>query len=169
MEPFFSEMEQSIITNMIALKSVKYIAMVLDSNVEAVSAFIDEKIKGTDTITYQMKIDANKKNPVVKAVREKKVPVKKVNQLAETKKQLQLEEREKKRKNSIEKAIVEAARSNSRRQPVYKTKKVDYSQLITVKIDHKTTIYAKPGENIEEVKRRYFKNYGKSPLTENEI
>jgi hypothetical protein len=43
-------------------------------------------------------------------------------------------------------------REESRR---YKTKAVDTSQLIPVRIDHKTVIYARPGQNIEELKQRY--------------
>lgn len=34
-------------------------------------------------------------------------------------------------------------------------KPVDTSKLIRVVIDHKTTVYARPGQNIEEIKQRY--------------
>ena len=40
-----------------------------------------------------------------------------------------------------------------------KIKPVDYTQMIMVRIDAKTTIYAKPGENVEEVKNRFLINH----------
>ncbi|HEX8334709.1 MAG TPA: hypothetical protein VF622_18950 [Segetibacter sp.] len=42
-----------------------------------------------------------------------------------------------------------------RREPLFKNKVVDYTQLISVRIDNKTIIYAKPGEDIEAVKRKF--------------
>ncbi|MBK7885158.1 MAG: hypothetical protein IPJ81_16245 [Chitinophagaceae bacterium] len=50
-------------------------------------------------------------------------------------------------------------RKRSRRPPTYKSKEVDYSQLITVRIDAKTFIYAKPGDDIEKLKANFLKTY----------
>lgn len=38
---------------------------------------------------------------------------------------------------------------------VYQTKAVDTAQLIPVRINAKTIVYARPGQNIEEIKQRY--------------
>lgn len=41
--------------------------------------------------------------------------------------------------------------------PKFKTPQIDYSKMISVRIDHKTTIYIKPGQNPEEEKIKYLK------------
>lgn len=41
------------------------------------------------------------------------------------------------------------------KMPKFSTKAIDYSQMTSIKIDAKTTIYAKPGEDTDEVKKRY--------------
>jgi len=49
-----------------------------------------------------------------------------------------------------------------RRGQVLKTREVDYTQLRTVRIDRRTSIYIKPGENPEIAKDRFLKTYHKS-------
>jgi len=160
----FSETDQSIIKNMMLTKSVKHISRVVDSDAGSVAAFIRSVISGTDLITEQMKLDAKK--PMKKAIAPKEKTVTQ-SQLAARKKRdeaqkLQEEIKKQKKQNLYDRLQQENEKKNKRRPPAYKTRHVDYSQLITVKIDRKTTIYANPGDNIEMVKRRFLKNYQNS-------
>lgn len=41
------------------------------------------------------------------------------------------------------------------KKPKFNTRSIDYSQMTSIRIDAKTTIYAKPGEDPEEVRKRY--------------
>ena len=53
--------------------------------------------------------------------------------------------------------------SKSKRRPsMYKTREVDYSKLVTVRIDNKTFIYAKPGREAA-TKKAFLKHYGLPP------
>ena len=61
-------------------------------------------------------------------------------------------------RNANEKRIVES-RSYNRRK--YKTKVVDYCELVTIRINAKTIIYSKPGEEAI-TKANFLKNYSKS-------
>jgi hypothetical protein len=48
------------------------------------------------------------------------------------------------------------ARRKLREQPQYKTKEVILSNLIAVRIDQRTTIFIKPGEDPMQAKLKYF-------------
>jgi membrane protein involved in colicin uptake len=148
----FSEMEQSIIKNSMLRKSHKEIAWILDVDVTDIAQFIESITIGTDIVTLQMQRDRSKK------------PAKPKSQRQPSKSKILAEQRKKekaielKHRNEIEKQRHEQ-RSRAR-QPAFKTKQVDYSQLISVKIDRKTTIYAKPGEDVSELKAKFIEKYG---------
>lgn len=55
------------------------------------------------------------------------------------------------------KAEVSAPPPVRQRQRVYQTKEVDTAAMVPVRIDAKTVIYARPGQDIEEIKARYQK------------
>jgi hypothetical protein len=57
----------------------------------------------------------------------------------------------KKSKKKVSSAIINSALIKPK-PSVYQTKKIDYSTMIPVRIDDKTIVYAKPGEDIELVK-----------------
>lgn len=46
----------------------------------------------------------------------------------------------------------------NRRDTVFKTKAVDYSKLIKIRLDEKTEVYVKPGYNITALKAKYTPN-----------
>lgn len=177
----FSEMEQSIIKNMMLRKSYKDISSLLGCNVDDLAFFITVRIEGTDIMTWQMKLDAHKSVKKIKDSNqrmEKKVtaPEGKViiprpaRDLKREEKKLQEEQlQEFKRKRHLEKLNAENEKKYRRRPPNYKTIAVDYSKMITVRIDRKTVIYANPGEDIEKLKQRFKKNYSKFLLKQNEI
>jgi hypothetical protein len=52
-------------------------------------------------------------------------------------------------------------RNALRNQPLFKTRQVDFSQLQTVRIDRKTVIFIKPGQDPELAKSNYLKKLNK--------
>jgi hypothetical protein len=145
----FSEMEQSIIKNSMLRKTHKQIADLLDSNVTDIAQFIQTLTTGTQIISKQMELDAHKKTKAPK-------PLSKHELIADQRKKDK--QAEQMRKNDIEKDRHEQRRRS--REPAFKTKQVDYSQMISVRIDRKTTIYAKPGEDISELKAKFIELHG---------
>ena len=98
---------------------------------------------------------------VVKQVqpkKEKKFTKRKLEIIAAEKLAFRRKMEERKAKNLIEKKVVDNRNFNRRK---YKTKEVDYSQLTTIRINAKTIIYSKPGEE-EVTKANFLKNYTKS-------
>ena len=89
---------------------------------------------------------------------EKKISAKRKEKIIAEKIALKKRQEERSVKNVIEKKIVDNRNFNKRK---YKTKIVDYSQLITIRINPKTVIYSKPGEE-EITKANFLKNYTKS-------
>jgi hypothetical protein len=78
----------------------------------------------------------------------------------EKKRQIEQEKVEKKRKRDEEQLIAKNNHHNHRKrrkEPVFKTKPVDLSKLIAVKIDHRTTVFAKCVEDIPKIIARYSK------------
>jgi FtsZ-binding cell division protein ZapB len=153
----FTEMEQSIIKNSMLRKSHKSIAELLDVDVADIAQFIKSITEGTETITLQMEIDSKKKPKKQKAAPKQRQP---------SKAKIEAEKLKKERmavihkRNAIDKDRLDnRARS---RQPAFKTKQVDYSQLRTVRVNSKTTIYAKPGETDKQVIDRYHELYQKT-------
>lgn len=66
--------------------------------------------------------------------------------------------------NQAERSRVERERHRKydENRRTYKTRNINYGQLVTVRIDHTTTIYARPGEE-ETTKKEFLKQY-KRPL-----
>jgi hypothetical protein len=55
----------------------------------------------------------------------------------------------------INNQLAERKRAPEKKDKPFATRQVDYTQFISVRIDHRTTIYVKPGQDIEQVKRNY--------------
>lgn len=89
----------------------------------------------------------------LKKVREKKVITEARNQARESKKIRRRIEREKP-VSPVNKGR-ELFLSPKRNERVLATKKVDLSKCIAVKVDHRTTIYVRPGTDIEKIKSKY--------------
>ena len=164
MQAEISPLQQQIIRNSMLSKSSKEIADLLGCSAEDVNAFVAADIKGKTIITKQMMIDARQKakKPVIKKAKEpkpvnlKKAKVNIQNEFNEAKEQ--------KIKNLNEKMQHERNAALSKRK--YKTREVDYSQRLTVKINSKTFIYAEPGETADQARARFNKNYGRTAIEE---
>lgn len=150
----FSDLEKSMVKNMMMQKSHTYIANMLEKPIESISTLVD--ILANGAITKQMKLDAKK--PVKKA-KAPKAPKKKagktLEQLNRERKELQQKTVAREAKNQVERTLVQN-REHAKRK--YKSLVVDYSKLVTVRINDKTFIYAKPGEE-EKAKKQFLKNY----------
>lgn len=144
----FTITDQSIIKNMMLQKSAKEISKLLDCKTQDVLDFMKIAVHGTNIVTCQMKLDA--KRPLKKPVKKKQ----KDNSKLQLKKLV-----EERKKEKVKRLQMDEERKRSRRPPTYKSKEVDYSQLITVRIDAKTFIYAKPGDDIEKLKANFLKTY----------
>lgn len=121
----------------------------LECSVEDVCMFINTEVVNAKLISWQMKLDAKR-------------PVRKVRAPSSELKRRQGEDLKKKIKTEAyrNKIQIEHDRKNVRRPSNYKTILIDYSKLVTVRIDKHTTIYAKPGEE-EKTKARFLKHYSK--------
>ncbi len=156
----FSTLDQSIIRNSMLSKSDKDIAALLGCSTADVHAYISNQLLGTNIVSRQMKLEAKRpaKKPKIKAEK-KQNPAKTIRQIKQHQQKLAVKEQ--KQKNLTEKYLAERRSKNetheNRRR--YKTREVDYSKLILVKIDSKTSIYIKPGQDAEIEKERFLKNF----------
>lgn len=131
MQNDFSIVDTRIINSLLHKKPVDYIAMIIDMPIDAVMNKIKELITGTNRLPF----DDKKHNQVLKE-----------KALKENRKNLNavyLKQRSE-RKNSV---------------PKYQTRVVDYSQMITIRIDAKTCINVKAGTDVEKAKQQFFDTY----------
>ena len=121
----------------VRVKSYADIAFLLDKSSAEVASFINAWLPGKGIISHQMLLDENKKRrpPVVRKPREKK----KKDPII-TSRIIQADQKQKRTRNGL---------------PIFKTKAVDLSQLVQVKINRKTWIYIKPGEDPEEARAKF--------------
>jgi hypothetical protein len=145
MENQFEEYEIQLIEKNIMRKPYSDIAFLLSRPLEEVSAFINDHIKDRGIITHQQTIDQ-----------------KKAERTHTEKKPRAARPRKKKEKDTkiISRLILQdqkVARAK-RFEPAFKTKKIDYSKMKTVRIDDKTIVYAEIHEDPEVVRKKYFSN-----------
>lgn len=140
-----STFEMQIISGLLSKHPDDYIAMVIDKPTPVVRNAINE-LTGGGTL--------------------RKVYVEK----AEVKKQVRIKKNiEKENSLDRERAIAKQKRlaidresevKRSRRaEPLFKTKVVDYSQMITVRIDHRTCIQVRADADIQLAKNNFLKTY----------
>ena len=140
--PELSLQEVSTIKNMMLSSSYKEISDLLNISIDLVGHCVKELTAGSEVITHQAKLDRKKlsREPVkvhkTKVIKPKPVDQKKIEH-AKTK--------------YIEKKQFEHRRRERDQIP---TRKIDYSKLVRVMIDKKTSIYCMPGE--EEKNRKAF-------------
>jgi predicted DNA-binding protein YlxM (UPF0122 family) len=127
--------------------SVNEIADLIDSSISFVQDFINKHLAGSGQLSFEETIELKEKD-AAKAKSKKKL--KAANEKMKT-------TNEKLAKNQI--IVAGANKLNNTREMDKRvpTKVVDYSQLQTVRIDSKTTIYTQPGETPAEAKERYLK------------
>ena len=128
--------------------------------VKDLSGLLNTMLPATAFADFESRVTAlktvAKKIKVIKPPKE--ISAKKQQKIAAEKIELRKKMEERKAKNLIEKKVVDNRNFNKRK---YKTKAVDYSQLVTIRINAKTFIYSKPGEE-EITKANFLKNYNKS-------
>ena len=136
----FSAAESGMIQNMILSKSFKQIADLLGCTVEDIRVKVDEMQKENFVMTWQMKLDEKKvlkktlKASGIKSIRENKVVKIDQNKI-----------------NNDEKRFIEKQRHEERRRSrsTIPTRNIDYSKMVRVTIDKKTSIYCRPGEEVK--------------------
>ena len=160
--PNFTDIELTTVKNMMLTASIRDIAFILDRS-EVEIRLVMKELKEEDTITRQDIIDEN-------AVKRQKTakPAKKVK--------VESQEQKLKRERLAERSAAHRQRMNmeearrkeklAARLPAFKTKVVDYSIMRSVKIDRKTTIILKPGEDKEKAIAKYLAIHKKKPVSD---
>lgn len=171
-------MDQSIIRNLMLTKTDKDIAMMVELPVESVTRYIATVCEASGLFSYQMKMDLRKaarpvreKAPRIpkpktpkhgKSNAQRPAPKAKVQSEAQRRKE---EDKKLKRKLQMQRATIEAERSHQRRaarEPMFKTKQVNWAAKVSVRIDAKTTILIDPGQNPEEARQNYLFKHSKN-------
>ncbi len=152
----FSDMELSIVRNMMRTRSNKDIANILDRPLIEVDSVVSHLVTITGLDSFQMKLDQSRPNKV-KASKPPRVKVVK----AEVKSELRnrQEEREAIRRHRLKMEDAMRQKRAARNEQKYVTKRVDYSKMNHVKIDRNTWIVVNPGdkESVERFKHMYVK------------
>lgn len=144
----FSLFEVLMIKDLISNKSDNDIADMLNRPVHEVTGKIHELTGGANP--YHEKQLQKKKEQERRA---------EVVRLKKDRQQAKKDWESKKRTSTSIIAQQNAERQRARRkreEPKFATKQIDLSQLIAVRIDHKTTIFIKPGEDPFQAKIKYF-------------
>ena len=153
MENEFSLLELRIIQSLLPTRSFAEIAEVIERPVEDISEYVSIYIKGKDIVPKQHAIDEKKNFQKEKSV--KKISVKeKIKSEAARKKDI-----EKEQKRLRMQRDQESANSRKRkREPLFKTKMVDQTGMVHVRIDARTFIQIPAGSDAEVEKKKFFSN-----------
>lgn len=173
----FSITELRLIKSLLSKKSDETIAMILGRTVEEVTGKIHEltgmEVSYSDIMRRrkirqeeQLRLKEEKKRinllqRQLSVDRKRQQTVERNRQKKQEKQSLQ--EQQNFKKTSTSKLI---ARQNAEREqrrkslasPLFATRAIDYSEMKAIRIDSRTIIYAKPGEDPEEVKKKYLSN-----------
>jgi len=159
----FSFSDLTLIKNMGLTHTYKQIADLLEKPVNEIADVIERTFKGIDNLqTYQDKVD---KRNAVRAAMPKKIKVIKPRPASVGKEKLidpvlVRKKQERERKLAIISQQDERRRVNQEsNRSKFVTKKVDYTEMRSLRIDRKTIIYVKDGEDPEEVRARFLLNY----------
>jgi hypothetical protein len=164
----FSNYETSIIRNMMLTKSAKYIAVILEMDTAEIKVLLAALANTAGIISYQQKLDdklAAKKAATISKTRTKRIRDQRQGAATIEQKKLQ-RENDRLRKEQLKLAIRRDKESKrvslypARRPPNYKTIVVDYTKLVTVRIDRQTMIYSQPGEETA-TKKKFLEKYVK--------
>lgn len=140
MPPELMQWEKDVIINSMLRKSSKEIALALDLDEKTVADFISISA-GKDTTTMDQKIYERK------ILREQNKPDKK---------------RSKPKSQGRQQRITSAQLTYAgvkKQEKVYKNRKLNFHELVPVKIDAKTYIYVKPGDDVEKARRDFINTY----------
>jgi len=149
--------EVRMIRSLLAKKSYADISALLDKPVEVVSGKIVELVAADSSLQV---FQPRKKKYSEQQLQEK------ASRRAERENKKLLKQQEINRKKALieaqarSRAIIkqqEEQRRREREKPKYTTRSIDYSQMQTVRIDNRTSILVKIGEDVEAAKQRYLK------------
>lgn len=178
-----SEMEVSIIKNMMRQNGNKHIAQVMDLPINLVNDVVINIYKETGIAPKQLALDQIENDKAAwrqelqkakdarkaEAQQERDQQKQAAQKIREEQKLLKQQEKASRPKpEKIKKEIVieppkanrEAEKYHAQRKKEYDRKKfttkdVDYTQMISVRVDDKTTIFIKPGESAVEARMNY--------------
>jgi len=165
----FSQMEVSVIRNMMHSRSFKDIAAVLDRSKEEISECVSWIADGTEIIPHQTILDeraaAQKRPPRVRVPKPKTASPAKLKK-ADKEKIDREKKKELKKANQQERMRVDHERAKIRAESRgrFLTREVDYTNMHMVKVCKGTYVYANPGETDQQAIDRYYRTY-KKPAT----
>lgn len=149
MENEFSFIELRVIQSLIRKKSFAEIAAAVDKPLELVTEYIRKITAGKSIITRQSKIEG--KLDTLRSKKKENV-IKKKKKLAEAESD---KAREKELKRLRRLHDHESSGRRKMAEPAFKTRDMDLSKMISVRIDSKTVLQVPAGSNIETVKKNY--------------
>lgn len=148
-EPQFTSLEKQLVRASLQTKSDGEIAALIEKPIEDVIVLID-MITGGQAAARSEKIQAIKEEEY-KAAQQKNAR-KELLQERKARTEKRMNE-QKKLANHLEKRKKEVEQLHSQRK--YKTREVNMDELVSVKIDHKTYVFVKPGTDIKKIKEQY--------------
>lgn len=135
-----SNIEIQVIQMMLEKHPAGHIANIISQPISVVKSTISELIEGTGRKTFAQK--------------QQEAELKKLND----KRFKEQEKQEERRRKSA--ALFEHEMKNKRdNSPQFQTRTVDYSQLRTIRIDAKTYIFIKPGEDPKQAKEKFMSTH----------
>jgi hypothetical protein len=141
MIPEFSELDIQIIQKELQRKSYADIGFLIDKTEEEVRAAATLIADSTGVIPYQHILDARKKTREIKPARQKKKQPVIISRI-------------------IDKQTINPDRFR-KKEKRWGNREVDWSKMVTVKIDHRTSVMARRDQDPREVREKYFANQKK--------
>lgn len=152
MENDFSLLEMRMIQRMITKYPVADIAELVERPVQVVNNYINHFVEGKDIITCQQRIDEKEKikkqQKDWKILKKKKAQAEQDDILARKKELVRI-------KRAREH---EAIQKRKRAEPVLKTRSQNFSKMRSIRIDHKTIIFVKPDQDLEQIRKKYLQD-----------
>lgn len=142
MDNQFSITEDRILQSMIQKKTAYEISSLLDKPLDVVKEKIAAFIIGKNIIPYEKKITRAQKGNADKTRKK------------------EIEKEQKRLRLNRENEMYDQRRR--RNEPAFKTKEVDYSQMISVRIDSRTILQVKAGTDVETFKKNYLERLNKA-------
>jgi hypothetical protein len=148
----FSMLDIAFIRSSLLTKTDEEIASLLEMPVETVRMKIQELAgEASDNRTRSIEDQREATQKQQQAKEREKIRKAELDRIEQRREQKRIE---KERRLTIEDAR-RAHRQRDERSKVFKTRKIDFSELISVRLDHKTIVLVKPGTDIEQVKWNY--------------
>lgn len=151
----FNDIERVLISQNLVRLTDEQIADIIGKPVDAVRQYINN-ITGGGTIRIS-KSQKKQKREKINVPKVKNSPAKK--HLVKVNKELA--ERQTRISPTQIREKLKADRKMQLEKETFKTQQVDYTKMISVRIDHRTTIYIKPGQDPEEARKRYINSRAK--------